>query len=81
MLEEVGESVLVVFLLQGSDIVYDIEVGTPLGVWVMSYIIGESVLQLSCNELGVIRDDCLGPCRDGKGQHKGGCMYNRENYS
>ena len=56
VLEEVGQALLRVVLLDGADVVQDVEVGLPLGLFVVADVVGHSVLQLARADLVVHRD-------------------------
>ena len=68
--QKMGETVLVVLLLEGADIVDDIEVCTACRIFIVPYIICQAVLQTALDQFRVIGDDCLCPSRDGQYCHK-----------
>ena len=47
VLQEVGQTVLVVLLLHGAHALGDVEVGTVLGIIVVTDVIGQAVVQLA----------------------------------
>ena len=53
MFEEVGEALLGVVLLNGPDVVDDVEIGLALGLFVMADVIGHTVFEFSRAELGI----------------------------
>jgi hypothetical protein len=59
VLKEVGKAVLAVLLLQGSYIVYDVEIRASLVLIVMTEVIGQSVFELSYSGVRIVRDPFL----------------------
>ena len=55
MLEEVGQTVLVRSLLDGADVGCEIELGTLLGLVVVTYVVSESVVKLALTDCRVVR--------------------------
>ena len=54
-----GKTVLVVFLLQGSDVMYDVEIRTTLVFSVVAEVIGKAVFKLSYGCLRIVGDPFL----------------------
>ena len=55
VLEEVGQTLLVVLLLDGAHVVQDVEVGLPLGLFVVPDVVGQSVVEPARADLLVRR--------------------------
>ena len=53
--EEVGQTLLVVLLLDGAHVVQDVEVGLPLGLFVVPDVVGQSVVEPARADLLVRR--------------------------
>ena len=56
--QEVGQSLLVVVLLDGAHVVQDVEVGLPLGLFVVADVVGHAVFQLARAHRFVGRNRC-----------------------
>ena len=55
VLEEVGQTLLVVLLLDGAHVVENVEIRLPLGLFVMTDVVGHPVLEFARAHLGVRR--------------------------
>ena len=73
MLQKMRQPLLEVVFLNGSDIVYDVEIGLSFGIFVMADIIGQPVIQPSRADIRIdgdsgfrIRKVGLGPVLPGR---------------
>ena len=82
VLKEVSQTLLVVVLLDGTNIVQDVELGHALGLLVVADVVGESILQHTLTHCGVSRQLLLQLhlrlCCEGYAHHKG---HNHKNKS
>ena len=51
--EEVGQTLLGIILLDGSDVVDDVEIGLAFGFFVVTDVVGHSVFEFSRTEFGI----------------------------
>ena len=76
MLQEVGETLLRIVLLDGSHIVEDVEIGLAFRLFVVADVVGHSVFQFPGADLRIDGDRLVhlchgtagGECRDGQHQ-------------